>query len=249
MPPTTVSADREIYRRSPIVEAAIDIRCTNRPTFTISEINRLAGELSSTFQPDGEAVEHVEELLPDGGRRTTIRTLGLILQRERDSLTNLQLQTEGFTYSHMAPYDRWEPFRDEAKELWSRYAELAEPQIVTRIGVRFINRIVVGEKIDDLSPYLRIYPITPWRLQTPPSGFTLQLRTSTQDDMALIMNVATVRGTDPSTVGLLLDLDAFALAELAPDSDSIWNLVERLHVKVEEAFEDSITDVVRDLIR
>jgi uncharacterized protein (TIGR04255 family) len=30
----------------------------------------------------------------------------------------LQAQIDGFTFSTLAPYDRWELFRDEARRLW-----------------------------------------------------------------------------------------------------------------------------------
>jgi uncharacterized protein (TIGR04255 family) len=242
-------SQREIYSRAPVMEAAIDIRCTNRPNFTVADVALLAEDLAEEFRQEGEIVEKREEVRADGARRITERPLGLVLRRFPDERAVLQLQVEGFTWSHVAPYDRWERFRDDAKGLWSRYVEAAHPQVVTRIAVRYINRLELGEVIDDLRPFLRVYPVTPWELQAPPSGFSLQVRIPREMGEVLVVNVATVRHAQTRQIGVLLDLDAYVQVDMSSELNAVWNVVERLHVTVEEAFEALITDRVRELIR
>lgn len=248
MPLPPLPENREIYGRAPVMEAAIDIRCINRPNFTMADVALLAEALSNDFRQEAEAVERTEEVRSDGARRVTERPVGLVLRRYPDDRGILQVQVEGFTYSQTAPYERWEPFSQEAERLWSRYCNEAEPQAVTRIGVRYINRLEIGDAIEDLSPFLNVYPVTPWKLKSPPSGFSLQIRLPHDDDSALVVNVATVLHARTQQIAILLDLDALQ-ADVACDVKELWNVVEELHVKVERAFEGLITDRMRELIR
>src|ERR1700722_11726801 len=70
----------------------------------------------------------------------------------------VQARVNGFSFAHLAPYDRWEVLRDDAKVWWSRYGELTHPARVTRCAVRFINRLELPLPMGDLSDYLRRLP-------------------------------------------------------------------------------------------
>ena len=245
---SSLSANREIYSRAPVMEAAIDIRCTNRPNFTVSDIALLGASLSSDFREQGEIVEKSEEFRADGSRRTTERPIGLMFRRN-DGRGVVQLQVEGFTYSRVAPYERWEPFRDDGKRLWDIYSETSKPQGINRLGVRYINRIGIGTAtFGDVASFLKVYPVTPWGSE-PPIGFTVQVRHAQGENMGLVVNVGTLQNPLTREAAILLDLDASFQTEMAPDSGGVWNMLEQLHVIAEEAFEASITDRVRELIR
>ncbi|HEY0156076.1 MAG TPA: TIGR04255 family protein [Thermoanaerobaculia bacterium] len=241
-------SDREIYPHSPVVEAVIDFRCTNRPNFTVRDVLQLANDLSGEFVQEGDITERMEEVRVDGGRRTTERPVGVLLRRIADQRVVAQLQVEGFTYSHVAPYERWEHFREGAEQLWSSYAAAGEPQAITRVGVRFINRIEVGASIEDFATYLSIYPATPRRLAIPPDGFALQLRQPVGSDV-LVTKIATMRHAETEQLAILLDLEASFAIEAAAPPEALWNAVERLHVLIGDAFESAITNRVREIIR
>lgn len=245
----SVSPDREIYQHSPIVEAVIDIRLVNRPNLTINDLDLFAEKLSVPFGDVSRAIEVTEEMRTDGSRSKTERPVGLLLRHSTDARQVLQIQLEGFSFSHLAPYERWERFRDEAQEWWNQYAAVAEPQLVRRVGVRYINRLEVGGTvIDDLTPFVNVHPVTPWQLTSPPSGFSLQLRVPLDRGANILLNEATVRNPKTREMAILVDLDAFTETEMSP-SDDVWNVVEGLHVEIEKAFEAVITDRVRERIR
>ncbi len=66
----------------------------------------------------------------------------------------------GFSFSRLPPYERWQSFRDEAKRLWKIYRDVASEQLITRWGLRYINRIDIPLKTP-LENYLTIYPELP----------------------------------------------------------------------------------------
>jgi uncharacterized protein (TIGR04255 family) len=81
-----------------------------------------------------------------------------------DARRVMQTKLDGFSYSALAPYDEWEGFRPEAKHLWKLYRDICHPIRVTRVAVRYINRIDIPLKNSDprsslqLEDYFKTYP-------------------------------------------------------------------------------------------
>jgi len=249
---TGPSPSREIYEKPPVVEAVIDIKCVNKASLTIRDLAAFASEFAPQFAQEGQSLEIEERYEPDGARKTTTeRISGLVLRSSADNLRVIQPKLTGMSYSRLAPYERWESFRDEAKQAWLRYAHLAQPDTVTRIGVRYVNVLRIGSPaIHELAPFLQMHPVTPWSLSAPPDGFNLQVRRrGITDGVRLIINQATVLTVGTPTAGILLDLDAFLDGTFTTEEDPLWNQVEMLHAEVEEAFEAAITDHTRELFR
>ncbi|MCO6459644.1 MAG: TIGR04255 family protein [Pirellulaceae bacterium] len=70
----------------------------------------------------------------------------------------MQSRVNGFTFSRLAPYESWEPFRHEARRQWEVYRNRLNPQGVARIAVRCINRIDLPGDSVDLKEYFRTSP-------------------------------------------------------------------------------------------
>src|SRR5205807_10632047 len=69
-----------------------------------------------------------------------------------------QVRLDGFSFSRLAPYVSWEPFCREARRLWQLYRERLKPAAVTRLAVRYVNRLdIPGERIE-IKDYLRTMP-------------------------------------------------------------------------------------------
>jgi len=67
---------------------------------------------------------------------------------------------DGFSFSRLPPYERWQTFRDEAKRLWKVYKDVASEQRITRWGLRYINRVDIPIK-KPVEDFLTIYPELP----------------------------------------------------------------------------------------
>jgi uncharacterized protein (TIGR04255 family) len=247
---TSVPPWRRIYENAPIVEAVIDIRCANPQTLSLRNLSGLSEELAPEYVPYADAIEIHEVRTAEGNHSRTERKMGFAL-RALDEKRIVQFQLEGFAFSRLAPYPRWEVFISEAEHLWQKYKRTTLPVAVRRVGVRYINRLEIGTPvIDDLRPFLNLHPVTPWGLTSPPAGFFMQVKQPQGlGERMLVVNEATVQNTETGRVAIVLDLDAFAERDFDVDDTAIWNLVEELHVSAGAAFEASITDKVRELIR
>ncbi|NJL98058.1 MAG: TIGR04255 family protein [Synechococcaceae cyanobacterium SM2_3_2] len=66
----------------------------------------------------------------------------------------------GVAFSRLQPYEEWAIFQNEALRFWRIYMELAEPTVIQRLGVRYINRIPL-EASEQPSKYLSTVPASP----------------------------------------------------------------------------------------
>jgi uncharacterized protein (TIGR04255 family) len=166
-------------------------------------------------------------------------------------------QLDSFDFSIRQPYDRWEPFRDEARQLWKLFKDVSGVEKVSRVAVRYINRIDIPDSpVARLEDYLRIYPEIPdnWPSGDTLYSFFMQLQLWQQDlDCMLIVNEAPGRPPSENTVSIRLDFDLFRERYDDPwqteDDSEIWTFLEKLHERKNEVFEASITDQTRRLIK
>lgn len=167
---------------------------------------------------------------------------------------------DGFAFSVRAPYEGWEQFRDEARRLWRTYESVSALKYVTRVGVRYINRLDMPRESDGgvrIENYTKIYPEVPDTF--PPAGglmtmFFLQVQVPQPDiGGVVVVNSTPQAPTTERAISVTLDFDLFSERVEEPwdaeNDDSIWDFLETLHERKNAIFEASITDETRRLIR
>ena len=120
---------------SPIVEAVIDFRA--KPSVPCDQAG-FETYFKTEFH-DFSALKIQNQFEPTQPRG---HWQGLVFYSS-GNLKIVQCQRDGFSFSRLQPYDNWEAFAGEALSLWEKYARLTKPVEIQRLGVRFINRIVV----------------------------------------------------------------------------------------------------------
>jgi len=168
--------------------------------------------------------------------------------RSQDGLRIFQATTNGFTFNRLRPYDSWNLFRDEARRLWGIYRAVCKPITVTRVALRYINRLELPSTLKDFKEYLRTVPEVPSELDTGLGGFFVQLQIPQADlDGTLIVSETLAPQTDPTTVPVIVDFDLFRQHDWQSDDEDVWRYLEQLRVRKNVAFEASITDAARKL--
>ncbi len=254
-------AKRAHYRNAPITEALIDLRITHAQDFSLNDLEKMGEAIADryptqepmylqsgqiTFQQPGDPAQ-IEATHQHGGFR-------FISQNKQQIV---QVQMDGFTFSTLAPYDRWESFRDEARRLWELYRSAAKVEYITRAAVRYINRIDIPGESTRLEDYLRTYPEV--SSDMPNEGiianFFMQLQLWQDDlDCLLIVNETAVPPPEDveTATSIQLDFDLFREPFEEPwpaDKDAaVWSFLEQLHDRKNEVFQASITDATRRLI-
>jgi uncharacterized protein (TIGR04255 family) len=243
------SGPRPPYRRPPITEAALDIRVTLPVGIGLDQLRETGDKLGDRFPATAEQYDITAEITsgPRVGAAAHQRAVGYQFRSEvGDRLFSMGLG--GFSYNKLAPYERWETVRDEAKEIWSVYRAVTTPETVKRLGLRYINRLDLPLPVSDFRDYLRTIPEISPELPQGLSGYFMRLFIP-QDDLGahLILQEAILPPPHDGVVSILLDIDVFKTGEVPQDNDEIWVFFEQLRLRKNRIFEACITDKAREL--
>lgn len=247
---TRVGESRRLYSRAPILEAVVDIGARLPSTVTPDSLRAIPWQTVGSF---GEPQPRVRtDLQFDGasGSVTTQRaTDGWVLSDESQHCV-IQARMDGFSFSRLAPYDRWENFYDSVRSCWDLYRQSTKPLDVVRVALRYVNRLELPLPFNDFREYLQTYPEVAQGIPQSLSSFMFQLQAPLEDieNGMLILHEGIVESTKPDVASILLDIDVFQAVTLPGDSSDIWAAIERLHAKKNEVFEACITDKTRKLI-
>lgn len=241
------------YEHAPIAEAIVEIRCDLPDGVGLEE---LAAVVDQTEFPKSEKAMEVEgrfDLTQDGSfsSRANARQVGHVFRRA-DGKVAVNARTDRFVLSWLAPYERWESFVAEAERYWLRYRTVARPTTVTRLGVRFVNRIAVPSPQIEIKDYLRVAVEVPAYLPQGISSYFLQVNVPMVDLGTNATITSTLLAPTEGTTSLLLDIDAWeeTQIDLADDEEaaSIQEHLEGLRRTKNYVFEACITDATRGLI-
>jgi len=237
------------YSRAPITEAVIDIRVTSPTGLTVDA-------LAAGFAVGQERYPEKKVRWAFQGQFTAGAQLGASVGQQSighqfsstDGKQIFQARLDGFTFSRLAPYHRWETFRDEAKRLWECYRQVVQPLAITRLAVRYINRMDLPAPAD-LRSYLRTLPDISPDMPQGLSGYFMQVQIPlTEEKGTLILNEALVDPVTPEYMSVILDIDIARQTEIPQEDTSIWDYFEQLRRRKNAIFEACITEKTRELI-
>ncbi|HEV3255705.1 MAG TPA: TIGR04255 family protein [Gemmataceae bacterium] len=237
------------YPKAPITEAIIEMRVQQAPGITVGDLLRchIGEEKSYPGQKEIKVgVGHFEV----GARLSATATAQPVgfLFTSGDQTQVYQARLDGFSMSKLAPYESWQPFRDEGRRLWNVYRQAVKPVRVERIAVRYINRLDIPGPRVELKDYLRTGPEIAEGLPQSLDGFFMQLQLPVQDIRGrLLLNETTIEPPSPGVVAVVLDIDLFRAEDLPQEEEGIWQLVETMRLRKNEFFEACITDRAREL--
>ena len=230
--------------KAPIVEAALDIRVV--PSVPWDETT-LQSELKQRL-PDFPKVETLREarvqIVPPGqpGKPAfkDVGCVGLKLH-STDNLHIVQFNKGAFVFSRLRPYADWGKFSQEALRLWAIYCGLLKPTEVRRIGLRFINRIVIKRDTVELADYYK-YPPEPLKdLNWPLAGYLNHDVMRVPETPYSVNLIKTVQNV-PGEIGLILDIDVFMPSQFKYDELRIIERLEEMRWVKNKMFFGSITE-------
>lgn len=220
---------------APIREAVIDIQVT--PSVSLDALKEIAVRLKDRPHKQEEMWQSSIEINVGGvGEVNTNADRNPI--GYRFTFSNhpyvILCQVKGFTFSHLPPYGNWEKMSAIAKELWEIYLEVAKPQAVSRIAVRYINSLPIPLPIADFADYLNVPPIVPEGLPQSLASFLqrfVMVDSSTDTETVAVVTQVLEALTQSSKVTILLDIDASKTYPLgfASGTTPIWAVLEELH--------------------
>ena len=173
------------------------------------------------------------------------------LRKDRTAL--IQVGPNVLTVNHLSPYPTWEQFREIIFRNLDLYVEIAQPNSVTSINLRYINRIEVPglevEKGIDIGDYMVAVPGVPHQLlREPMSQFIQRVEIPmSQAGATLILQSGSLPPEREGVYSFLLDLEVVTNLTKPVSFDHVRDWVTQAHSELNGAFEACITDQLRQL--
>ena len=193
---------------APIVEGMIDLRVERSPEATIEAMKVACDELAGSFPSRRERRSLTAQLTLSLESPSAAAQFGEpdgLMLRSADEKDVVQFRLDGFTYSRLRPYTSWEDLKAKAESLWAKYRDVARPQKITRVGVRFINRIPVtpGETLDHT--FTTTFTVAS-SLPQAVAGFLVRIAIPFEQEQAMAIINQTM---DADGTHCIFDIDAF----------------------------------------
>lgn len=239
------------YSRAPIVEAIIDLQAVAPAGIGLEELREIHKSLIDKYPTLVNTSNMTITSDFQGG------TFGASGSEEKigfvfispDGKQSVSMKLDGFRFSRLAPYDTWEAMRDEARSLWDVYRSIVKPAEVSRVAVRYVNRIDIPTPFRDFRDYFRTFPEVSTDLPQSLSFYSMSLHIpQLVSNTFLILNQVLLPPQKPDFASVIIDIDVFRDNAGCASDEEVWELLEVVRNAKNEAFEASITNSARELI-
>jgi uncharacterized protein (TIGR04255 family) len=177
-----------------------------------------------------------------------------------DGFSVIQANSSSFSFSLLNNYDEWEVFYNRANEYWQKYIDITSAKRVTRLSLRYLNRIKIpfaGEAFA-LEDYIKLSPMissgsSDWSM----AGYFMQIALVSKNyqPSRAIVNQAlgspeNNTGKESQHIPLIFDTEVFQDI----DVDSRDKIIEHifsanLRPFKNHIFFDNITDKTKELFK
>jgi len=244
-------ARHRFLKNAPIREAIIDLKVA--PAVDLTKLEALFESLKKTF-PKQELMRLATFGLEFGPLELRpSRIEGTVHGRRlvsADERYIVQLRVDGFTFSRLPPYEKWEVMREAAKPLWEKFLEHSGAAKVTRAAVRYINVLDLPIPINDFKDYLCAPPEIPQSLPQDLGGFFSRIVIVHRELDAAAVVTQALETSFEDKVQVILDIDVFREAkqrDWAVNDPSVWDTLERMRNFKNQIFFESITEKTAEL--
>jgi uncharacterized protein (TIGR04255 family) len=146
------------------------------------------------------------------------------------------------------PYRHFEEWQPTVVQLVNLYQELAHPEGIERVGLRYINKVVIPRLSFNLSDYFAFYPYVPPEMAEGHGEFLMRVRiTPLHTGHDLIVTFGSAPPELEKTTAFLLDYYNVAAADESSSRTAIERILTEAHDNVIHAFEHSITPAAQEL--
>lgn len=241
------------FPNAPIVEAVLDIQVDLPDGTTLAQVSSFHDHVKERF-PEKEDRTNAEAVIKLSGQGAFVEAASAkpigYLYRSKETMKIVQARLDGFAFNKLKPYENWDAFRTEARELWGVYREIVKPVKIKRIALRYINRIELPLPFDNFKEYILTVPeIAP----TLPQGLAHYLMRlvipNPEIGATAVIHQVMEQPTGTQQLPIIFDIDVFKMVTYTEENDIIWNEYEQLRTFKNDIFFDSITDKTKELFK
>jgi uncharacterized protein (TIGR04255 family) len=244
------------FANAPIVEAIFDFRAAstlerNFDAFAEDSRQRIGADFPTYKKIAFNNFEITQRSPEDAELVTNSGWLGCeYLNTEENQV--LRFRKDGMSFHKLAPYTSYPDLLPEVQKHWNEFVEFARPKSITRLGLRFVNRIQLPEEtqFESLSDYVKVVP----HVSLPEESHIQNLLSRVQildPDTGNKANIS-FSNLQSSTGGLeavILDIEAWSEAGCVVDGEEVWTQLASLRDLKNRLFAGSFTEKCLSLFK
>ena len=237
---------KTVYKNSPIVEAVCEFKFDPSSEWDLTIPGLLYPKLENDF-PKKRARATGKIQIRDDQAELSRTAIAQFLSEDEKAF--VQVYPHTLSVNVLTPYPSWKKFGCWIRDAYSKYIQLAEPKGISRIGLRYINVIALRniEGALSINEYLKIGPTGPPEYSETVSSFNMTMEFDHEGERdRLRVALSSVPSEQEGEVKLRLDLDYYLNKPDSVELGSATEWVEAAHSHVEDIFEASIQDKLRD---
>lgn len=243
----------ERFPNAPIKEAMLDIQVTFGSPVETARLETFHDLIRADYPLKQSRIKwHGEIQVAEGNVAQAVkqRAHGFLF-RSADEQRAVQARQDGFTFNWLKRYDGWEVFCDEARRHWESYRDAFCPEAVTRLGLRYINRIGIPLPFTDFREYVKTAPDVAPGLPQSLSALFMRLEIPDQARGLVAIITETFESSDEGDTRLpfIFDIDVVHQAMFDPSNPTIWETFGEMRDYKNEIFFNSMTDRACELFR
>jgi len=201
-------------KNAPISEALIDLRVRLDPGFEVMGLKDLHREFEAEF-PIVEEQKLLQQTFgplgaPDA--KVEVQHFGIrgFLFKSQDGKNIIQFRKDGFTFNRLHPYTSWGEMFPQAWHFWKLFSAAVHPVEISRIAVRYINKLQLPGPGIELRAYLKTAPVVPPGAPGQVNGFASRLIIVDAEKGHAANVIQIMESTaDPAALTTILDIDAY----------------------------------------
>lgn len=231
------------YPNAPIVEAVFDVKVSNTIIVNPSTFEQFAKTELKEF-PISNKRQNVNVRI-DNSRGTgqigkTTNLLGYIFSNIQGN-RKVQFRLDGYSFNMLRPYSNWDEFSSSAFNHLQKYLALAKPLAITRIGLRYINRIDLPFENQEFESYIKYLPPVPAGLPKKFEKYFFQMQIPSEDGLSKAVISQTFEQEENGRIPFIIDIDVFQDDRIRA-SDSLVERFNSLRNLKNRIFEDLVTE-------
>jgi len=246
-----VVAPRQLSR-PPITEALVDIRIAADAAIDRTRLEPLCAVLHDQYPKLDEKRQLLTEFRVEAGKMIppSSRDLGFhgVWLTSSDGTRIAQFRTDGFTLNNVGAYLGGEALIEEALGLWRQFAKIAEPTAVTRLALRYINRLELPfAQEDEFKRFLNAPAELPEEAPQMVSGFLTRVVAQDESGASSIITQKLDGAPLGSPVPVIIDIDVSFSREFEPDPSTLRPFLGTLRTLKNRCFFALLTDEAANL--
>jgi uncharacterized protein (TIGR04255 family) len=240
------------FINAPITEALLDIRVNLPEHIIIKNIESFYEKVKDEF-PEKKERKHFQANIdfssdkPVSNKQISGKIDGFLFKSSLKKKV-VQSRIDGFTFNKLKPYNSWNSFSSEAHKLWNIYYEMFKPLKITRIALRYINRIDIPLPFENFKEYILTIPEIAPDIPQGLSNFFMQLSIpNIKINATAVINETMKEITKDNKLPFIFDIDVFQINNYSNNDEKIWDEFEKLRNFKNELFFNSLTEKAKEL--